>query len=396
MYAEALSERGDQVDVISLQKKGQTAHEVINGVRVHRIQPRVVNEQGKMTYLYRMLKFFVKSSAFLAKKTLNATGRYDLIHVHSVPDFEVFAALFPKFFGSKIILDIHDIVPEFYASKFDVPADSLIFKSLVLTERASTAFADYVIIANHLWEKILTARSVNRDKCSTFLNYPVPAFFHSYPKTGHNGKIRLIYPGSLNWHQGIDIAIRAFDRIRAMAPEAEFYIYGDGPATTSLRRLITELNLQNRVFIRDFLPLDEIVPLIAGADIGVVPKRSNSFGDQAFSTKIFEFMALGVPVIVSKTQIDTFYFDDSIVKFFEPGDEKSLADAMLELIKDKQLRKNISWNAAGFVENNSWVHKKQEYLRLADRLTNVKPKPGAPSKNQPRSSLSAHRDRDNV
>jgi len=70
---------------------------------------------------------------------------------------------------------------------------------------------------------------------------------------------------------------------------------------------------------------------MASADIGVVPKRADSFGDQAFSTKIFEFMALGVPVIVSRTQIDSFYFDDSVVKFFDSKDEESLAEAMLEL-----------------------------------------------------------------
>ena len=42
---------------------------------------------------------------------------YDLIHVHSVPDFEVFAAAYPKLTGTKIILDIHDIVPEFYVEQ---------------------------------------------------------------------------------------------------------------------------------------------------------------------------------------------------------------------------------------------------------------------------------------
>ena len=54
---------------------------------------------------------------FITKKHFN--DPYDLIHVHSVPDFEVFAVLIPKLLGAKIILDIHDIVPEFYASKFN-------------------------------------------------------------------------------------------------------------------------------------------------------------------------------------------------------------------------------------------------------------------------------------
>lgn len=372
MYAEALSGRGDRVDVLSLRKEGQAGRDVINGVHVHRIQPRVVNERGKMTYLYRLLKFFATSSCHLTKETLRGAGRYDLIHIHSVPDFEVFAAIVPKLAGSRIVLDIHDIVPEFYASKFNVRRDSLVFKSLVLTERASTAFADHVIIANHLWHKTLTTRSVKPARCSTFLNYPVPAFFHSYPRTENREKVRMIYPGSLNRHQGVDIAIRAFDRIRTAAPEAEFHIYGNGPATASLRQLIRERGLEDRVFMRDILPLEEIIPLIAAADIGVVPKRSDSFGGQAFSTKILEFMALGVPVIVSKTQIDSLYFSDSIVKFFEPENDESLADAMLTLIKDAQTRRTLSRNAAAYVDGHSWARRKEDYLRLVDRLTGTR------------------------
>lgn len=369
MYAEALAERGDHVDVIALRKTGQADYEVISGVNVYRIQPRLVNERNKATFLYRLLKFFVKSTAFLTRSTLNGNGPYDLIHVHSVPDFEVFAALIPKIKGSKIILDIHDIVPEFYTSKFDVSQDSFIFKGLMFAEKTSTAFADHVIIANHLWEKLITERSVRKEKCSTFLNYPVSTFFRDYPRTRMDNKVRMIYPGSLNLHQGVDIAVKAFDLIKAKAPEAELYIYGDGPARDALWKLVADLNLESRVFLRDFQPLEEIIPIIADADIGIVPKRAESFGDMAFSTKIFEFMALNVPVIASRTTIDNYYFNDSVVKFFEPGSPESLAAAMLELIEDRQQRIILAKNAAAFIKENSWAIKKEDYLQLADKLT---------------------------
>jgi glycosyltransferase involved in cell wall biosynthesis len=369
MYAEALAGRGDHVDVIALRNNGKAEYEILKGVHVHRIQLRIVNEQSKATFLYRLLKFFTKSAAFLARRTLNGAGPYDLIHVHSVPDFEVFATLIPKLAGTKIILDIHDIVPEFYQSKFGVSTDSFIFKGLMCAERASTAFADHVIIANHLWEKIITGRSVNKEKCTTFLNYPAPAYFQRYPKTRNDAKVRLIYPGSLNMHQGVDIAVRAFDRIKAKAPEAEMYVYGDGPSRDALWKLVAAMNIEARVFLRDALPLEEIVPIVAEADIGIVPKRAESFGDMAFSTKIFEFMALKVPAIVSKTTIDSHYFNDSVVKFFKPGDVDGLAEAMLELIKDRQQRVILAQKATAFIKEYAWEMKKEEYLRLADNLT---------------------------
>ena len=102
-----------------------------------------------------------------------------------------------------------------------------------------------------------------------------------------------------------------------------------------------------------------------------MPKRADSFGNEAFSTKIMEYMAEGVPVIVSKTKVDPYYFNDSIVRFFESGNEQKLAEAMLALVKSPELRSKLAGNAREFVALNSWDVKKHEYLRLVDSLLNV-------------------------
>src|SRR6185312_16798416 len=110
-YAEALAERGDEVDVIALRRSNQPRLEFLKGVRVYRIQNRSIDEKGPLTYLPKLLLFLAKSAWMLVKKIF--TKPYSVIHVHSVPDFEVFAAFIPRLFGSRVILDIHDIVPEF-------------------------------------------------------------------------------------------------------------------------------------------------------------------------------------------------------------------------------------------------------------------------------------------
>ena len=108
-YAESLAKRGDRVDVISLCQGGQPFYEKINGVHVYRIQRRVLDETKKRGYLKKLIKFLVKSAIYVTRRHFRC--KYDLIHIHSVPDFEVFAALIPKIMGTKLILDIHDIVP---------------------------------------------------------------------------------------------------------------------------------------------------------------------------------------------------------------------------------------------------------------------------------------------
>jgi glycosyltransferase involved in cell wall biosynthesis len=365
-YAETLARRGDRVDVVSLRQHGQPPRGIINGVNVFRIQRRVVNEKTKFSYLGRLLLFFMRSMAFLSVQHMKE--RYDLVHVHSVPDFEVFAAVVPKLTGSKIILDIHDLVPEFYLSKFKSSGNSLTFRMLTAVERISARFSDHVIAANHIWEKRLQERSVKESKCTTILNFPDTEIFQARGRTRTDNRFIILYPGTLNYHQGIDIAIRALALIKDQAPEAEFHIYGAGEQLSSLRALVEELGLENCVFLKGTKPLHDIASIIENADLGVVPKRSNSFGNEAFSTKILEFMSLGVPVIVPDTAIDSYYFNDSVVKFFRANDEKSLADAILLMIKNPELRQRFTRNAGEFVLKYSWDMNKNTYLNLVDSL----------------------------
>lgn len=369
-YAESLVARGYDVDTICLRRDDQSPYGVLKGVRLFRIQHRVMNERHKFSYLFRLLRFFVKSALVLTRKHLQEP--YDLIHVHSVPDFEVFAAWLPQLLGAKVILDIHDLVPELYASKFNVRRDAFLFKMLVMMERLSARAADHVFASNDIWRETLTSRSVANKKCTTFLNYPDPAIFWQRKRTRADGKFVMMYPGTVNWHQGVDIAIRAFNRAKEQIPNAELHIYGDGYQKGRLADLIDSLGLQGQVLLKDFVPLEEISEHMANADLGIVPKRNDDFGGKAFSTKILEFMALGVPLIISRTEVDRYYFNDSIVKFFRPEDENDLTHSMLLLAHHAELRQHLSTNALRFVEEFSWDRKKDRYFEIVDNLVAYK------------------------
>lgn len=369
-YAEALAERGDHVDVISLKRNEFPAFDRICGVNIHRIQGRSSDERGKFEYLARLLSFFVRSATILSRAHLN--NPYHLLHVHSVPDFEVFAGFIPKLSGAGLILDIHDIVPEFYSSKFSGKGKSLAYRSLIAVEKASIGFSDHVIISNHIWEKKLLSRSVGPEKCSVFLNYPDPSIFFPRTKKRTDCRFIIIYPGTFNWHQGLDIAIRAFSAIKEKAQEAEFHLYGRGSEMDNLKSLVRDLGLQNRVLLKPLVPIHQIAETMAEADLGIIPKRDDPFGGEAFSTKILEFMSLGIPVLAAATKIDRYYFNDSVVKFFEPGNVNALAEAMLELIRNESMRKTLAENALKFVQDFSWEKRKHEYLSLVDRLTGSK------------------------
>jgi glycosyltransferase involved in cell wall biosynthesis len=206
------------------------------------------------------------------------------------------------------------------------------------------------------------------------LNFPDRSVFQRRGRTRPeaDGKFILLYPGTLNWHQGLDIAIRSFARIKDIVPNAEFHIYGVGPTQDSLRELASSLDLNGRVKFQGSCQIREVAAIMENSDLGIVPKRNDPFGDEAFSTKILEFMAMGVPVIVSETKIDRYYFNDSLVKFFRAGDDESLAQAMLKVIQDGVLRRSLVLNSSAFVENYDWQTNQSKYFAIVDELCGQK------------------------
>jgi glycosyltransferase involved in cell wall biosynthesis len=178
----------------------------------------------------------------------------------------------------------------------------------------------------------------------------------------------ILYPGTLNHHQGVDLAVTAFADVAARMPGAALHIYGDGPAREALGQLAAQLGVGDRVVINGFLPFHEVPGLIASADLGVVPKRADGFGNEAFSTKILEFMACGVPVVVSRTRIDAHYFDNGTVRFFAPGDAGDLARQLLWAYEHPAERRAMADVASRYAVEHSWERHAGEYVAIVDGL----------------------------
>ena len=156
-YAEALAERGDIVEIIALRRSPeQPIRETLNGVLVHRVQDRFGKVEGsRWSYLWPLLRFLVTSSRWLTAQ--QKACRFDS---SMSTTFRIFWSSPPgirKLRGARLILDIHDIVPEFFASKFGTRPRSR-WSACAWMEKVSAAFADHVILANHLWLETSTPR----------------------------------------------------------------------------------------------------------------------------------------------------------------------------------------------------------------------------------------------
>jgi glycosyltransferase involved in cell wall biosynthesis len=367
-YAEALAGRGDHVDVLALRRSSnQPARQVFGNLTLVNVQSREgKTEKGPLSFLLPILRFLFACVFRIARE--HARNPYDVFHIHNIPDFLVFAAVYPRLRGAKVILDIHDIVPEFYSSKFHKPETALGIRLLKWAERLSARFAHHVIIANDLWLERYAARTGTEGKCSVFINNVDAGLFVPQPRTRSDGRRIILFPGGLQWHQGLDLAIQAFQKVQPRLPQAELHIYGDGGMKPELQKLTARLGLNDRVRFFDPLPVQEIAKIMANADLGIVPKRANSFGNEAYSTKIMEFMSVGVPVVASSTRIDRYYFNDSVLRFFESENVEAMADAIVEVLVNEPLRLRLVRNGLDYAARNSWEARKPVYLRLVDSL----------------------------
>lgn len=371
-YAEALAGRGDLVDVIAIETgDAPLGEKMVGGVRLITVQRRVRNERSQWTYAYRLLRFLAVSSVALTR--LHSEIRYDLVHVHNIPDFQVFSAWYPKFTGAKVILDIHDIVPELFSNKFKSRVNDLYVGLLKKIEKVSTAFADHVIIANHLWVERITTRSAPPEKCTVFINHVDKALFHRRSRTRQAGDpVVILFHGTFQWHQGLDIAVDALRLLKEQVPSAELHLYGGGGGANSAGQLIEQaekLGIGGSVKYFGSVALHQIPEIVANADLGIVPKRADSFGNEAYSTKITEFLSQGVPAIVSRTKIDMYYFDDNTVQFFDSGNSRDMANAMVEVLTNPARRESLVRAGLDYVERNSWETRKAAYFHRVDSLT---------------------------
>jgi glycosyltransferase involved in cell wall biosynthesis/peptidoglycan/xylan/chitin deacetylase (PgdA/CDA1 family) len=371
-YAETLARRGDDVEALGLRHPDQPVEGLLSGVKVSRIQSRKRDERGPLAYLLRILRFWITSSAILAWRHWRRP--YALIHVHSVPDFEVFAGWFPKLLGAKVILDIHDPVPDFFAAKFSVDDHALCIRLLKLLERRSTHFADHVITVTHYWRDRIAERCrLPSDKCSVILNYPDTRLFRvdgePDKRVQNDQGFRLIYPGSLNPHCGISVLLKAIRIARESIPNIAIDIYGSGQDLPQLKVLMDQLELHNAVAFHEPVPLHAVPKLMGHADLGVaLLSGGNRYARQALNVKLFEFLAVGLPAIATRTESTQYYLNDSIVSFSTMDDPQDVARCIVELYNSPERRAQQVRNGLAYVKTHNWEVQMHGYLSTVDSL----------------------------
>jgi glycosyltransferase involved in cell wall biosynthesis len=327
---DALVGAGASVDLICLGDEKAPSREVRNGIRVLRI-PLKHPRRGKVEYALRYGGFIAVSSVVFALRSLRR--RYDLVYVHNMPDILVLSALVPKILGAKVVLDLHDPMPELMKTIFNVSDENQSVLWMKRLEKWSIARADLVVTVNIACQRIFSSRSCRAEKIAVVMNAPDGQIFPFREAGDQKASARsstkpfiIMYHGSLVERNGLDVAIDALARVRQTIPNAELHVFGRSTAFLErMKEFATEKGVQDAVRYQGPRNLEQLVTEIGKCDIGVIPNHRNAFTDINTPTRMFEYLALGKPVIAPSTLGITDYFDKDSLLFFEAGDAADLA-----------------------------------------------------------------------
>lgn len=135
-----------------------------------------------------------------------------------------------------------------------------------------------------------------------------------------------------------------------------------------LRRWLSVLALDNNVTFHGFLPVQEVVRYIAGADLGVVPNRLNEATHFMLPLKLLEYALMDVAVIAARLEAVEYYFGSDAVRYFKSGDAADLAIAIEELYRRPEVRAALARRGREAIEAISWDKQCKEFYEALDSV----------------------------
>lgn len=364
----ALVDAGHRVDVICVRRQGEKAVERDGRLTIWRL-PLERRRAGVLRYLAEYAAFFVAAAVFL--HVLHIRRRFSLVQVNTLPDALVFATAGVRLLGVPVLLDLHECMPEFLATKFGLAADHRAVRAVAAVEQAAIRYASAAITCTEPQRRTFVARGADPAAITVVLNGTDESLFDPsrYPGPADDGPFLLISHGAVERLYGLDTAVRAVARLRDHEREVRLQVFGDGSYMGELRALVDELGVADRVDFSDgYVPIDDLVAAIARSHAGIVAIKQDAFRDLVLANKLYDFITMRTPALVSRTQSVEEYFDDACFWMFRSDDDAALADGVRALTADPDLGRRLVEHAADVAEPHRWPAQRNVYLGVVDRL----------------------------
>ena len=318
-----------------------------------------VQHMGFAALLYKsFLRFFVAlfhvSSAMFCLIRLCRRASVRVLHAWH-PLASLSAVLAGKIVGAKVFVDWTDFYSDIvrYESSLFVPIAQSI-------ERFILRNSDRIVTVSEEMGKALVKMGATKDKVYVIPDGVDDGMFN--PKVDGSTIRRtygladcptVIFHGDVKFIDGVDVLIKAFALLLRRLPDAKLLIVGGGRGYFQMiKRLANELGIGSSVVFTGWVPHRRVPEFIEAADVGVMPLRSTLETNCYLSFKLFEYWAMGKPVVVSKVRaISRIVIDGVNGVLVEPGDVENLAEALLVVLNDRDKAELMGGNGRKLVEN---------------------------------------------
>ena len=359
------AELGVKIDLLTY---GQGQDVDIPGVRIKRIPNFPF--WGNVKIGPSFLKLFLDVLLFFKTIGLLLVSRYHFVQAH---EEAIFWGMFLKpIFRFKLVYDMHSSLPE-QISNFNYSKNRLLIKLFTILEEKALQKADVIITICPDLEEQVRGRCSNHDKIFLIENSIFdPVRLKSTAETENNQNEYafefdihnkyILYAGTLEPYQGIDLMIQSMAIVIKKIPSAVLVIAGGQPRQVQLyRKIAKEHGLEKVCKFTGFLDKKDVIKLIERADVVLSPRiKGNNT-----PLKIYELLSIGKPIVATKIRSHTQVLDETCAFLTDP-DAESFAEGIIEALSSKELVEQKTRRARQLYEQNysraTYIKKMKQWL----------------------------------
>lgn len=280
----------------------------------------------------------------------------DIMHAHNPPDLTGIASfLVSRITNVPYIFEVHDRAPELYCGEMGLRESSFVFKLMKSIER--------LVITNS--KGIIT---VNKHVAAYFKQYggPTPVAIYTGTKINTNelgktfiqnrklsNKRIILYQGTLDMvtigepvFYNLELPLKAMPQILKNFPDAVLVYVGEGSGKSKLERESRLMGLDDKVIFTGFISQEEVFHWIKKAEIVLVPFADNPNCHTTVPTKLYEYMAVGKPIVATRLPgISEILDHEHNGLLYTVNSMNDFSKCVLQLFNDSKLAKRLSSNA---------------------------------------------------
>ncbi len=372
-----LIENGFEVYLFCLDWADQKAFEVIQGIHVHRFKFKKVfyKKLSPLAYSIPLYHYLLKNKI----KLFIESNRIDVLHVH---DMVIAGLVFQlnTFCRLPVVLDLHENRPEIMKTYTHINSGwGKLFIDTNRWERKQEEFihlADKLIVVTDEAKKdILKQQTIREEDVIVVPNTVCLERFLSYPVEKdilekYESDFVILYLGSTGMRRGIDTAIRSMKIVKERIQNSKLILVGNSRDDIRWKRLVSELNVGEIVVFEGWQDVTLFPSFIKASEVCISPLVRNRHHDTTYANKLFQYMSMGKPVVVSDCEAQkNVVRETGCGLVFKAGNEKELAEEIIQLYENPELRRQLGDNGRKAVyKKYNWKNTSKNLIHMYEGI----------------------------